>query len=105
MMLPLLTTTFRGFAFLLALSPLIINSIIKGDIVASLVYAPLLSLLLAIVLIYIDKKIQRFEQSLQGNIKAMFNVTKNKPLTNKGLNSTKAPLSQLTGIYSYLCEK
>jgi hypothetical protein len=49
---------YRIIALLILSLPTIINIYIKGDIVSSLIYAPLITLLLSAIAIFIDEKIE-----------------------------------------------
>lgn len=49
---------YRIIAVLILSIPIAINIYIKGDIVSSIIYAPLLSLLLSAIAIFIDGKLE-----------------------------------------------
>ncbi|WP_372769715.1 hypothetical protein [Pseudoalteromonas sp.] len=58
-----LLITYRLLAALVILLPLVINLIVKGDIVWSFIYAPIFTMLAFILAVYLDDKIV---ESLQG---------------------------------------
>lgn len=59
MITKLMMNIYRTGAILIALSPITLNIILNGDILVSLLYAPFLSLALAILAIAVDSKLQK----------------------------------------------
>lgn len=51
---------YRLLATLVVLTPLMINLTIKGDVIASLVYAPSLTIVALVLAIYFDSKVVDF---------------------------------------------
>lgn len=57
MLQTLLILSYRVAAILAVITPIIINITFKGDILTSLLYAPLTSLALAVIFIYFDRQL------------------------------------------------
>jgi len=51
--------TYRVIAINVILSPIAFNVVIRGDVVPSLVYIPLLSLALLLACMYLDSKLEQ----------------------------------------------
>ena len=49
--------TYRVFAILIILMPLVINLTVKGGITASLIYAPILTIIALLIAVYLDGKV------------------------------------------------
>lgn len=56
-MFQLILISYRLFAAIVILIPLIVNLTIKGDVIASFIYAPSVTLLALVLAIYFDGKI------------------------------------------------
>ncbi|KPH63776.1 hypothetical protein AMS58_02690 [Pseudoalteromonas porphyrae] len=51
---------YRIIATVIILMPLILNVVMRGDVVASFIYVPLLALVLLLIAVYCDDKLVRF---------------------------------------------
>lgn len=56
---------YRIIAIIIICTPMVVNVINKGEIIDSLVYLPLLTLLLTFFFIYLDKKLKHTFEQLQ----------------------------------------
>ncbi len=50
---------YRAMAILIVVSPIVLNVVLVGDFVMSLLYAPLVSLTLAVIAVTIDSKLAK----------------------------------------------
>jgi len=61
--------SYRAIALLVASIPMILNVVFIGDIVTSLVYVPLISIVIVALLVYLDKKLSLALQAFCQKIK------------------------------------
>lgn len=62
---------YRILAIIVILTPIVLNIMNKGDIVYSLLYLPLLTLLLTIFFIYVDQKLEQALLSINKKYKRL----------------------------------
>lgn len=65
MLSKLFILSYRLLAISVLIIPVIINIILKGDIVVSLLYLPLLSLILSLLFIHVDQQLCHFFDALK----------------------------------------